>query len=61
MECVLKQTETRGSKAQQNEMERSIKTIKSENLNRTKRNRRGVCGACVDQKRTLIERTLMLK
>jgi len=60
-EYVLKQAETRGSEAQQNEMERLIKTIKSENLNKTKRNRSGVCGTCVDQRRTLIEHTLMLK
>jgi len=48
MECVLKQTETRGSKAQQNEMERLIKMIKSENLAKTKQTGSGVCGACLE-------------
>jgi len=61
MECILELKQNKGNKSEVKRNGKIDKNDKSENLNKTKRNRSGMCGACLDQIRTLIEHTLMLQ
>ena len=48
MECILELKQNKGNKREVKRNGKIDKNNKSENLNKAKRNRSGMCGACLD-------------